>query len=444
MTALWVPLWRRRFAGFATLLFFLAVLEAVASCGVGVPEGTERAGSQLEAPASRNAKGRQPVVILVGIDGLGWEFMERAETPTLDRLAANGVRAERLVPSFPTKTFPNHYTMVTGLYPGHHGLVANNMYDPDFDATYGLDDRPAVGDGRWYGGEPIWVTAQKQGLRTAPLFWPGSEAEIGGVRPTYHEPYDGNMSNRARIDRILGWLDQPPERRATFLTIYFSTVDDAAHDFNPDRSPEVARAVREVDSDIGYLVRELERRDRLTETNLILVSDHGMAPTSPERAICLDDYIDLEEANVIDWDPVLALWPQPENRERIYAALTGAHPRLSVYRKREIPERFHYREHRRIPPILGVADEGWTITTRTRLEASPEDYHGGSHGYDNELVSMGALFLAAGPAFRQGVVVPPFANIHLYELMCHILGIEPAPNDGNLDAVRELLRGRGE
>ncbi len=378
-------------------------------------------------------------LILVGIDGCRHDFLERADTPALDRLAADGVAAERLLPAFPTKTFPNHYTMVTGLYPEHHGIVANSFYDPVFDATYSLGDRTTVEDGRWYGGEPIWVTLERQGGTAATFSWPGSEAEIAGRRPTFWRIYDAEVPNADRVDQVLAWLDLPPRRRPGFVTLYFSDVDDAAHRNDPDTAPEVGQAVARIDAIVGRLVDGLEHRGLLASTDIIVVSDHGMAATSPERAIAIDDYVDLELANVVDWNPVLALWPAAERVEEVYAALAGAHPHLAVYRKSEIPEALHYRQHRRIPPLLGIADEGWSVTSRSYLQERGERLRGGNHGYDNRLASMGAIFIASGPSFRRGSRVPALENIHLYELMAAALGVEPAPNDGDLAAVRHLL-----
>ncbi len=381
----------------------------------------------------------RPLVILIGIDGFRWDFQERAPTPHLDRLAARGVRAERLIPVFPTKTFPNHYTLVTGLYPGRHGIVANSMYDPVFDAYFSLGDRKEVADGRWYEGEPVWITAERRGLPTAPIFWPGSEAEINGLRPSFWRPFDGRLTAAERVDLLLSQLDRPGPARPVFLTLYFNDLDDAGHQFGPDPGPALAAALRSVDAGVGRLVAGLEALRLLESAHLILVSDHGNVAISPRRVIFLDDFVDPAQANVVDWGPVLALWPEEGRVESIYRALAGAHPRLAVYRREEIPERFHYRRHRRIPPILALADEGWTISTRRYFHERPDRFAGGDHGYDNRLVSMGSLFLAAGPAFRRGAVVPPFESVHVYELICHILGLPPAPNDGDLDRIRQVL-----
>ncbi|NBC18328.1 MAG: alkaline phosphatase family protein, partial [Bacteroidetes bacterium] len=349
-----------------------------------------------------------------------------------------GTRTEGLISAFPTKTFPNHYTIVTGLYPEHHGIIANNMYDPVFDASFSLGNREAVSDGRWWGGEPIWVTAQQQGLRSATLFWPGSEAVIQGHRPTYWLPYDGDMPGAARVAQVLDWLDRPADERPSFLTLYFSRVDSKGHWYGPD-SDSTAQAIAEVDRYLGMLVDGLEARDLLGRMHLLVVSDHGMIATSSERVILLDDYIDLDDVQVVDWNPVVMLRPEPGREDSVYAALRQA-PHLTVHRKSEMPDRLHFDAHRRIPPIIGIADEGWVITTRARYEERPERYDGGTHGYDPQLRSMHGLFLGHGPAFDAGAVVEPFENVHLYNLMADLLDLRPAPNDGDATVARRLLR----
>ncbi len=411
------------------LTALLTVLLLLPGCG-----GTDLVRQEADTPAPDQETG---TVLLISLDGFRWDYLDKYDAPHLEELAEEGVRAEHLIPAFPTKTFPNHYTLVTGLYPEHHGIVANNMYDPVFDASFSLGDRNAVADARWWEGEPLWVTAEKQGQKAATYFWPGSEAAIEGVRPSYWKPYDGRVPGPDRVAEVLEWLDLPPAERPTFLTLYFSTVDSRGHDSGPD-SEAVEDAVEEVDGYLGMLIEGLEERELLDEINLIVTADHGMIATSSERVVILDDYIDLEEVQVVDWSPVLMLRPDEGKEEAVYQQLKQA-PHLSVYRKAEIPERLHFQAHRRIPAVIGIADEGWSIATRERYEQNPARFNGGTHGYDNQLVSMGAVFVARGPAFKEGLVVGPFENIHLYNLMAAILGLDPAPNDGSLEAVRHLL-----
>lgn len=386
-------------------------------------------------PQARRIKDLASTVILISIDGFRHDYLDKAVAPNLQRLAQNGVRALGMIPAFPSKTFPNHYTIVTGLYPEHHGIVSNTMYDPERNARFRISDRAAVEDSRWWGGEPLWVTAQQQGKISATYFWVGSEAEILGVRPAYWKRYEHNTPNSARVAQVLAWLDLPQPQRPRLITLYFSSIDDVGHEFGPD-SPELIQAVGELDAVIGELVRGLEARDIFDRVNLIIVSDHGMAATSAERVIYLDDYLDLQQVDVIDWTPVLALLPRPGQEEAVYQKLKGAHPHLQVYRKAEIPERFHYGRHPRIMPIIGLADEGWTISTRSGRRGP----RGGDHGYDNLLPSMRATFIAHGPAFKAKLRVAPFQNIHVYNLVCEILRLRPAPNDGSLDSVRTMLK----
>lgn len=397
-------------------------------------------GTSQEPRAADQGQPERPTLLLISLDGFRWDFMELAETPSLDRLAASGVRAERLIPIFPTKTFPNHFTIVTGLYPEHHGIVANNFYDPTFDASFILADPKTHAQAPWWEGEPIWVTAEKQGRAAATYFWPGSEAEFEGIRPTYWKPYDHGAPYDERIDQVLAWLDSEEQVRPDFVALYLDLVDTVTHSNDPDSSPRVAEAIRTVDAVLGRLLDGLTASGQEGRVNLLVVSDHGMASTSSGRVIFLDDYLDTDKVRIVDWDPVLSIWPEPGDADRVYETLVGAHPHLRVFRKEEIPEDWHYGDHRRIPPLLGVADEGWSITTRPIFAGNPGFFEGANHGYEPSLDSMGALFVAHGPAFKEGLVVPPIEAVDLYELMCSILDLAPAANDGDLTRIQHLLR----
>ncbi len=375
---------------------------------------------------------RQQAVLLVSLDGFRWDYIDRPGAVELRKLAARGVRATRMTPVFPTKTFPNHYTMVTGLYPERHGIVANTMWDDVIGLTFSSATRA---DPRWWGGEPLWVAAVKQGKRSACFFWPGSEVQIAGTHASYYRTYETAQPHAARVQQMLDWLALPGDSAPVFAAMYFGNADGAGHRVGPD-GPAVDTAIARVDSAVGALVAGLAARGLADRVNLIVVADHGMTATSPDRQIFLDDYIDTTDVTVVDWSPVAAIIPKPGREDAVYQALHARHPQLAVYRKAEIPGRWHYRDHSRITPIIAVAGEGWVITKRAQALGGP----GGQHGYDDTLSSMGALFVAAGPAFRQGLVVEPFQNVHVYELIAKITGIRPAPNDGSLDSVRALLR----
>jgi predicted AlkP superfamily pyrophosphatase or phosphodiesterase len=337
-------------------------------------------------------------------------------------------------------TFPNHYSIVTGLYAEHHGIVNNSMYDPEFKAGFSLGNRTEVGNGRWWGGEPLWVTAEKQGQKAATFFWPGSEAEIAGIRPSYWKEYDAKVTYPARVDTVLSWLDLPKDRRPTFITLYFSGVDHEGHENGPD-SPQVVAAIGQADSAIGHLINGLERRKLFDRINVIVVSDHGMSPTNLQRINYLDDFVDMNDVERVDWGVVTGIWPKPGREDAVYKSLQAEyHPHMQVYRKAEIPERYHYRDHRRIAPILCVANDTWYISSRQYIERNKEGFNRGNHGFDNQTPGMRAIFIARGPAFKSGFTTEPFLNVHLYNLMAGILNLKPAPNDGSLDSVRTVLR----
>jgi len=389
-------------------------------------------------PACRVEPAGPATVLLISVDGMRHDDLDLVRLPNFERLLARGARAP-LVPVFPSKTFPNHYSIVTGLYADQHGIVANTMYDPHMDAWFRMTDRTAVADGRWWGGEPVWVTAERQGIRTAPLFWPGVEAEIRGVRPTFWLPFDDRMPNERRVTQVLEWLDLPDAERPRFVTTYFSHVDVASHNHGPGAG-EVEAALRETDRLIGLLLDGLAGRGMLEETAILIVSDHGHAGRTPEQVIILDDLLPRGLAEVVDWSPVLQLRPGPGLEDSVYGLLAGRHPHMRVFRKADVPERWHFRDSPRIHPIVAVADEGWEIASRDWYARNPKAFSGGSHGWDPDHPAMWGVFVASGPWFREGYQGQPFRNIHVYELLCRLLGVEPAENAGSRDSTAVFMR----
>lgn len=375
-------------------------------------------------------------LLLISIDGFAQDYLKRYKAPTLSRLADAGVIAQSMQPSFPTKTFPNHYTIATGLYPAHHGIVENNIYDADFDAIFRMSKPEEVTNGRWWLGEPVWVTAEKQGVRTGTYFFPGSEAAIKGVRPGLWKAYDGSVSNIDRVNSILAWLDLPKAQRPQFLTLYFSSVDDAGHAYGPE-SQQVADAIAEVDQALAILVAGLEQRGLLNRLNMILVSDHGMVKVPQQQVIALDQLFDEKKAALVLWTPeIVSIFPKKGELDTIYQQLKTALPaQARVYKKSELPDRWHYSNSKRIAPLLVVPEPGWRLIQQHKqkewLQKPGRSAVTGSHGYDNNTPQMQAIFIGHGPAFTPGSQIPAFANIEVYNLMCRILGIQPAPNDGN-------------
>jgi predicted AlkP superfamily pyrophosphatase or phosphodiesterase len=386
---------------------------------------------------SPSVAARDRILILVSLDGFRWDYLQKfkAETPNLNRLAVEGVHAQRLIPAFPSLTFPNHHTIVTGLWPAHHGIVNNRMYDPNFDAEFNIANNPGPTNGRWWGGEPIWVTAIKQGRVADCMFWPGSAAEIAGVRPTQWKPYDGKVSPDECVDGGLAWLAQT-NQRPSFLTLYFHQVDTESHRRGVE-SPQVRRAASELDEAVGRLVRGLHRLQLDDIADVIIVSDHGMTDLSTNRIIVLGDLVDLKTVRVDASGAIAGLRPLDGNVDKLYDQIAVRQNHFKVYRRENMPARYHYTCNPRIPPVVLVADEGWYISRR---KLDPErTFESATHGFDPELKSMGATFIAWGPAFRHGVTLPPVQNVNIYNLMCATLGLKPAPNDGDNSLVREVL-----
>jgi predicted AlkP superfamily pyrophosphatase or phosphodiesterase len=384
----------------------------------------------------------QPTVILISFDGFRWDYTSKAPTPNLRRLMMRGVHARNLIPEFPSKTFPNHYSIATGLYPGHHGIVANNIFDPPTGRLFATTRAEEVRDPMWWGGTPIWTLVERSGAPSATMFWPGSEAPHDGVMPRYWEAYNENKPANARVDQILSWLDLPTAQRPRLLTLYFEDTDVAGHERGPD-SQAVRDAIARDDGYIGRLTSGLARRGILDRVNIVVVSDHGMAAVNDDRIIVVDDYISLDDVTISDINPTLGIFPKAGKEDEVYRRLAGANPHLKVYKKADTPERWHYRDHPRVPPILGVADEGWQVLRRVsvaNIAARTVGGQRGTHGYDPQLMSMRAFFVAAGPAFKRGGTVDPFESVSLYNVFAKILGLSPPPNDGDPSVVGALLR----
>jgi len=388
----------------------------------------------------KTEKKEPPSLLLISFDGFKHDYFEKTDTPNFDEFISNGVKAEALISVFPTKTFPNHYSIVTGLYPENSGLISNNMYDRKMDATYAIRDRDAVENPDWYEGEPIWNTVEKSGLRAGTLFWVGSEAPIQNMRPGQWKIYDGGFPEKARIDTVVQWLDKSSQPVVDFATLYFSDVDTKGHRYGTE-SDSVIAAIQNADVLVGYLHEKLEENNLTDNVNIIIVSDHGMAELSADRVIMIDELIDLDRVQIIDRSPVAMMNPDPEYMEDAYNALKENEKMgYRVYKKENLPERFRIKNHRRTPEIIVIAEIGYTITTNTRLDNFISSLPSATHGYDNRDPEMFGIFLAGGPGFKNGLQTEPFENIHLYELMAHLLDIKPAPNDGDLETLRHILK----
>ena len=393
------------------------------------------------APAE--AARRDPVTILVSIDGFHPAYLERGVTPHLSGLARAGVSAS-MRPSFPTKTFPNHWTLVTGMRPDGHGIVGNAMEDPEQPGelfTMATDD-PFW----WNASEPIWVTAERQGVRSATMFWPGSNVNWGGTKTgKWPRPFDGGtrpedwqsfnqeVNGVQRVNAVLDWLRRPARIRPRLVTLYFDTVDTAGHAYGPE-DPRTTAAVAEIDRLIGMLTDGLKELKQ--PANLIIVADHGMAATTSERLIVLDELIDPAAFRVIESWTYGPIYPLPGREAEVEAALLKPHEHMQCWRKGDIPPRLHFGANRRVSPLVCLAETGWGITKKR--PAQPRS--GGDHGFDNAAPEMLALFVASGPAFRAGKTLPVFDNIDVQPLLVRLLGLNPHPVDGSAQTFDTVLR----
>jgi predicted AlkP superfamily pyrophosphatase or phosphodiesterase len=385
------------------------------------------------------AQQAKPYVILVSLDGFRYDYAAKYGATTLARVAAQGASApEGMIPSVPSVTFPNHYSIVTGLYPGHHGIVANHFYDPVRMQNYDFDKLNAVSDGSWYGGVPLWALAEKQDMRSACFFWPSSDAEIAGMRPSYYLHYDGRIPDEQRIDQVIAWLKLPAAQRPHFITLYYSEPDHSGHKFGPE-SPETAEAIRHVDSLVGTLLTDLKTVN--LPVDVIVVSDHGMAAVEGDW-IDLDHYADLSQ---FETDGSL-LYPNDESAAaRAYQPLSKASDKFVVYRRADVPAYLHYDSNARIGDPVVIPTGPYMI--RAHATENPEIAQPdvtGEHGYDpRQMKSMRAIFYAVGPDIRPRAEVQPFENVDVYPFIARILGLKIGSIDGHLEALQGILRLRG-
>lgn len=390
---------------------------------------------------ARLQTGLKHQTILISIDGLRHDALNQGFTPNLDDMATKGVRTKALVPQFPTKTFPNHFSIVTGLVPSRHGLVNNTMYDDQL-GKYSLGNREAVADGRWYEAEPIWVTAEKAGIRTATLFWPGSEAAINGVRPTQYKPFDDQMQPAARVEQVLAWLTQPDDNRPYFLTLYFEHVDVESHKHGVGSSQSLS-AISMVDEHVGRLRRGIEQLDLTDQVNLIVVSDHGMTPSSLDRLVVLDDLYQHDQIKPTIYGEVTGFEPLPGVTIDPNNLPITPHPHLPCWHKSNVPARWQYSSHPRIPIIVCLADDGYIVTSESYLaeiQSGKRHANKGAHGYRPELTDMHGVGFAIGPDMAENKQLPNTTSLHIHAVLLQLLGLED-PNDTGIapeDAQRWL------
>ncbi|KAK1662702.1 hypothetical protein QYE76_050861 [Lolium multiflorum] len=379
----------------------------------------------------------KPVVLLISTDGFRFGYQHKSPNPHLRRLIANGTSAaEGLIPVFPTLTFPNHYSIVTGLYPSSHGIINNFFPDPVSGAEFNMGSH----EPHWWLGEPLWATAADQGVLASTFFWPGSEVHKGAwdCPEKYCRHYNESVPFEDRVDAVLAYFDLPADEMPQFLTLYFEDPDHQGHQVGPD-DPVLTDAVKHMDEMMGRLIAGLEARGVFEDVNIIWVGDHGMVGTCDQKLVILEDlapWVQVESDWVLSTTPLLAIKP-PEGvspaevvakmNEGLASGKVKNGEYLKVYLKEDLPSRLHYSESYRIPPIVGLVDEGYKL----EIKGSNAKECGGAHGYDNAFFSMRTMFVAHGPRFERGKTVPSFENVEIYNVIASILSLNPASNNGS-------------
>jgi len=413
---------------FWTLLLLLAAAAAAASGSGGV-----------NAPEHRD----KPYLVLVSLDGFRWDFPDLHDTPALDRLAANGVRAERMIPVFPTLTFPNHYSIATGLYPASHRLIGNTFPNADLSEWYSLRRREAVQDGKWYAGEPVWVAAEKAGMVTAAYFFVGTEADIQDVPMTYWHPFDASVPGMDRVRQVIDWLSMPEDRRPHFITLYFEDVDTMTHRYGPGSEQSVA-AVERVDGYLGALLDGIARLPVADDVYVVIVSDHGLMEKKIDETIfVLDTVADLEGLSVVDHGAAAFIYFPEANPERAIAirdAINDAWAFGEAMLREETPPAWRVTEEAGFAEIIVQADPGYLVySTAERVQRRSM----GDHGWAPEAEDMHAFFIAAGPRLPEGRLIGPVNTVDVYPMLMEILGLPIAtPFDGDADRLAGLLEAR--
>lgn len=374
-------------------------------------------------------------VLLISMDGFRWDYIQKANTPNFDKFAQHGVKASYINNTFITKTFPCHYSIATGLYEESHGIIGNVMYDPGFNETFTMGTK----DPKWWnGGEPIWVTARKNGKNSAAFFWPGSESKIHGYYANIWKPYDKSVPFKTRVDTVIKWLTDPCHV-TNVAVMYFHEPDATGHEFGPD-SMEVQRKVTEMDGILGYLMDAFEKNNLWKSVNVIVTSDHGMTEIDfKNKVVDISDYVNMKNVITVDFGPIMQIIPHgniTNLKDEIFRNLSGK-ANFTIYKKEDIPDFWHYKNNRRVMPLFAVADEGWTLTTNRTAIGSVNEH--GAHGYDNRLNSMKPIFYARGPNFVKNQTTEPFMSLDIYPMICELLGIQPSANNGSLARVKHLL-----
>lgn len=385
---------------------------------------------------------KKPYLILISLDGFRWDYVEKYKPPHLIKFIKNGINSESLIPSFPTKTFPNHYTIATGMYPDKHGIIGNSFYSYDKDMTYRIRDRAMVEDGSFYEGNPIWIQANKSNMVTASYFFVGTEANIQGLKPTYYYRFDNSVKNEVRVKQAIDWLKLPHKKRPHLITMYFSDMDDTGHKYGTKNNKELKKTLFELDTQLGVLFKGIEKTG--LPVNIIIVSDHGMSTVPISKFIPIEKIENDSLYTNINNGTIINIHPNNKNQiNSIYAYLKKKESNFKVYKTENTPGFEYVPKNKNWGAIQILPDFGYYFSTTEEIISKKKDTNTnfGVHGYDQKHKEMHGIFYANGPAFKKAYITPSVKNIHIYPLMCEILGLDvPSNIDGDLDQIKSVLK----
>lgn len=375
------------------------------------------------------------VTVIVSLDGFRWDYAEAFDAPFMKYMADNGVKAV-MQPSFPSKTFPNHYTLATGLRPDHHGIVANEFRDRSNGKLFTLKDGSMRANPKYYGGDPIWLTARRQGLRVATVYWVGSDVAVKGSHPNYWEDYQKRplLTLEQRADKIIKYLKMPESKRPNLIMAYFEEPDASGHRFGPV-SAATRHSFELVDRLLKDLWQRIEELPIAGKVNLIVTGDHGMSWLDTARAVPVKRYLKDEWVNeVLGSLPAFVNVSRPEYADSVVQALAKV-DHVRAWKRGDVPAYLEYGKNPNVGDVVVLPDVGWLFTD------APIKAGTGNHGFDNTACDMQVGFRAMGADFKTGYVkAGEFRNVSIYPLLCHLLGIEPSPNDGDLGEVSDMLK----
>jgi predicted AlkP superfamily pyrophosphatase or phosphodiesterase len=385
---------------------------------------------------------KKPYLILISLDGFRWDYVDKYAPPNISNFIKNGVKSASLIPSFPSKTFPNHYTIATGMYPDKHGIIGNSFYSHKNDAFYKIRDRKMVTDGSFYEGSPIWVQADKEKMVSASYFFVGSEANIQGRKPTYYYEYDGSVKNETRVTQALNWLAMPKKERPHMISLYFSDMDDVGHKYGPENESEIKKALFKLDTNLGNLFKGVKATG--LPVNIMIVSDHGMTTVSNKNYISIEKVTNNSLYTVINNGAIVNILPKKDvSIDSIIQFLKTKEDNFKVYKTENTPGFEYTPKNKDWGAVQVIPDFGYYFLAPKAISSKLKmtNTTSGVHGYDPKYKDMHGIFYANGPAFKKDYVTSSLKNIHLYPIMCKILGLKTPSNiDGDLNQIKDVLK----